>query len=151
VSIAPSNGRFHSTDDLGGDLGYGSRYPRKRWHSREPTPDTPAVGPPRQASSYSDTELRSFALAALNVERIKNLYLSKLEAATTPEQQQEVRKAAEQPSAAGRMDLGAHLREVRLPEGADPHRIRARMNDGVLEVSVPRPTCNHSRRVDIQP
>jgi hypothetical protein len=58
--------------------------------SREPASDTPAVGPPRQASSYSDTELRSFALAALNMERIRNFYLSKLEAATTPEQQQEV-------------------------------------------------------------
>jgi hypothetical protein len=58
------------------------------------TSDTPAVEPPRQASSYSDTELRSFALAALNVERIRNLYLPKLEAATTPEQQEEVRKAA---------------------------------------------------------
>jgi Domain of unknown function (DUF4168) len=54
----------------------------------------PAVEPPRQASSYSDKELRLFALAALNVERIRNLYLPKLEAAATPEQQQEVRKAA---------------------------------------------------------
>jgi hypothetical protein len=58
------------------------------------TSGTPAAEPPRQASSYSDTALRSFALAALNVERVRNLYLPKLEAAATPEQQQEVRKAA---------------------------------------------------------
>jgi HSP20 family protein len=45
---------------------------------------------------------------------------------------------------------GSFYRAVRLPEGADPDRIRARMNDGVLEVSVPR-TRNHSRRIDIQP
>lgn len=55
---------------------------------------SPAVEPPQQASSYSDTELKSFALAALNVQRIRNLYLPKLEAAKTPEQEQEVRKAA---------------------------------------------------------
>lgn len=46
---------------------------------------------------------------------------------------------------------GAFYRAVRLPEGADSDRIRARMNDGVLEVSVPRTPRNHSRRVDIQP
>jgi hypothetical protein len=56
-------------------------------------PGAPAVEP-QQASSYSDTELKSFALAALNVVRIRNLYLPKLEAAKTPEQEQEVRKAA---------------------------------------------------------
>ena len=55
---------------------------------------SPAVEPPQQTSSYSDTELKSFALAALNVQRIRNVYLPKLEAAQTPEQEQEVRKAA---------------------------------------------------------
>jgi len=57
-------------------------------------PGSPAVQPPQQASSYSDSELKSFALAALNVQRIRNLYLPKLDAAKTPEQEQEVRKAA---------------------------------------------------------
>ena len=57
-------------------------------------PGAPAVEPPQQTSSYSDNELKVFALAALNVVRIRNLYLPKLEAAKTPEQEQEVRKAA---------------------------------------------------------
>jgi hypothetical protein len=57
-------------------------------------PDAPALNPQQKASSYSDTELKSFALAALNVVRIRNLYLPKLESAKTPEQEQEVRKAA---------------------------------------------------------
>ena len=57
-------------------------------------PGSPAVEPPQQTSSYSDTELKSFALAALNVQRIRNVYLPKLEAAQTPEQEWEVREAA---------------------------------------------------------
>ena len=57
-------------------------------------PSSPAVQTPQQASSYSDTELKSFALAALSVQRIRNLYQPKLDAAKTPEQEQEVRKAA---------------------------------------------------------
>jgi hypothetical protein len=57
-------------------------------------PGAPAIERPQQASSYSDTELKSFALAALNVQRIRNLYLPKLEAAKTPEQEWEVREAA---------------------------------------------------------
>jgi Domain of unknown function (DUF4168) len=55
---------------------------------------SPAVEPPQQTSSYSDTELKVFALAALNVQRIRNVYLPKLEAAQTPEQEWEVREAA---------------------------------------------------------
>ena len=57
-------------------------------------PNAPGIEAPQRASSYSDTELKSFALAALSVQRIRNLYLPKLEAAKTPEQEQEVRKAA---------------------------------------------------------
>jgi hypothetical protein len=57
-------------------------------------PGSPAVEPPQQASSYSDTELKVFALAALNVQRIRNVYLPKLQAAQTPEQEWEVREAA---------------------------------------------------------
>jgi hypothetical protein len=56
--------------------------------------DTPAVERQPQASSYSDTQLKSFALAAINVVRIRDVYLPKLESAKTPEQQQEIRKAA---------------------------------------------------------
>jgi inosine-uridine nucleoside N-ribohydrolase len=58
------------------------------------SPDAPAIEPQQQASSHSDTELKSFALAAINVVRIRDLYLPKLESAETPEQEQEVRKAA---------------------------------------------------------
>lgn len=58
------------------------------------TPSPPTVGAPREASPYSDSELKSFALAALSVQRIRNQYLPKLEAAQTPEQEQAVRKAA---------------------------------------------------------
>ena len=57
-------------------------------------PGAPTIEPPKQASSYSDAELKSCALAARNVQRIKDVYLQKLEAAKTPEQEQEVRKAA---------------------------------------------------------
>src|SRR5262245_45796879 len=56
--------------------------------------DAPVTESPQQALSYSDAELKSFTLAALNVQRIKGLYQPKLEAAKTPEQEQEVRKAA---------------------------------------------------------
>ena len=56
--------------------------------------DAPAVERQTQASSYSDAQLKSFALAAINVVRIRNVYLPKLESAKTPEQQQEIRKAA---------------------------------------------------------
>ena len=52
-------------------------------------PDAPAIKSPQKALSYSDAELRSFTLAALNVQRIKDLYLPKLEAAKTPEQEHE--------------------------------------------------------------
>ena len=57
-------------------------------------PGSPAAEPPQQASSYSDSELKSFALAALSVQRIRDLYLPKLKAAKTPDQEQEVRAAA---------------------------------------------------------
>lgn len=46
------------------------------------------------ALSYSDDELRSFVVAALEVQRINNTYLPKLQAATTPEEQQQVREEA---------------------------------------------------------
>jgi hypothetical protein len=56
--------------------------------------DKPAVERQPQASSYSDAQLKSFALAAISVVRIRNVHLPKLESAKTAEQQQEIRKAA---------------------------------------------------------
>lgn len=53
---------------------------------------TPAV--PQTAPVYSDNELKTFALAALEVLRINDLYLPKLKMATTPEEQRQVEKTA---------------------------------------------------------
>jgi len=44
--------------------------------------------------SYSDDELRTFAVAVLEVQKINNLYLPRLEAASTTEEQQQVVEAA---------------------------------------------------------
>lgn len=46
------------------------------------------------APSYSDDELKSFAVAALEVQRINDAYLPKLKTASTPEEQQRVEKTA---------------------------------------------------------
>ena len=46
------------------------------------------------ASTYSDAELRSFAGAATQIKRINDTYLPKLQAAATPEKQQEVERTA---------------------------------------------------------
>ncbi len=46
------------------------------------------------ASSFSDDELKSFVVAALEVQRINSVYLPRLQAATTPEEQAQVREAA---------------------------------------------------------
>jgi hypothetical protein len=56
-------------------------------------PTAPVEAPP-PVSSYTDTELKSFALAALDVERISAAYRPKLEAAKTAVEEQEVRSAA---------------------------------------------------------
>ena len=62
------------------------------------TPSAPQTAPqpaPQAApSSYSDAELKTFAVAALEVLRINDLYLPKLKMATTPEEQQQVEKTA---------------------------------------------------------
>lgn len=55
------------------------------------TGQPPAAQP---ALSYSDDELKSFVVAALEVQRINSVYLPKLQAAATPEEQQQVRAAA---------------------------------------------------------
>jgi hypothetical protein len=46
------------------------------------------------ARSYSDDELKSFAVAALQVQRINDSYLPKLKTASTPEEQKQVEKVA---------------------------------------------------------
>jgi hypothetical protein len=48
------------------------------------------------ASSYSDAELKSFAVAVVEVQRINDTYVQKLESAASPEEQQQLRKAASQ-------------------------------------------------------
>ena len=48
----------------------------------------------QSVSSYSDTELKSFAIAVLEVQRINNTYLPKLEAAATREEQEQVLQTA---------------------------------------------------------
>jgi GTP1/Obg family GTP-binding protein len=48
----------------------------------------------RSAPSYSDAELKSFAVAALEVQRINDAYLPKLKTASTPEEQKQVEKVA---------------------------------------------------------
>jgi hypothetical protein len=65
-------------------------------------PVTAAQGPDRQpapeaqqpAPSYSDAELKSFAVAVVQVQRINDAYLPKLKTASTPEEQQQVEKTA---------------------------------------------------------
>ena len=63
------------------------------------TPGTPQPTPQLQqpaqpAPNFSDEELKTFAVAALEVLRINDLYLPKLKRATTPEEQQQVEKTA---------------------------------------------------------
>lgn len=45
-------------------------------------------------ASFSDADLKSFVIAALEVERISDTYLPKLKAAKTAEEQQQVENAA---------------------------------------------------------
>ncbi|HET7595353.1 MAG TPA: DUF4168 domain-containing protein [Burkholderiales bacterium] len=59
-------------------------------------PATPRPAPQVQqpAPNYSEDELKTFAVAALEVLRINDLYLPKLKMAATPEEQQQVEKTA---------------------------------------------------------
>jgi hypothetical protein len=59
-------------------------------------PGTPRPAPQAQqpAPNYSEDELKTFAVAALEVLRINDLYLPKLKMAATPEEQQQVEKTA---------------------------------------------------------
>ena len=55
---------------------------------------TTAPAAPQAAPAYSDAELKTFAVAALEVLRINDVYLPKLKTAATPEEQQRVEKTA---------------------------------------------------------
>jgi hypothetical protein len=48
----------------------------------------------QSAPGYSDAELKSFAVAVLQVQRINDAYLPRLQSAKTPEEQQQVKEAA---------------------------------------------------------
>lgn len=48
----------------------------------------------RPASSYNDAELKSVAFAVVEVQRINDVYVPRLDAATSTEEQQQVRQAA---------------------------------------------------------
>jgi len=62
------------------------------WAPTAAAQTAPAV--PQSAPAYSDAELKTFAVAALEVLRINDLYLPKLKTASTPEEQQQVEKTA---------------------------------------------------------
>ena len=53
-----------------------------------------APGAQQPAPAYSDAELKTFAVAALEVLRINDVYLPKLKLASTPEEQQLVERSA---------------------------------------------------------
>ncbi|MGQ0522456.1 MAG: DUF4168 domain-containing protein [Betaproteobacteria bacterium] len=55
---------------------------------------TPAPSIQQPAPAYSEDELKTFAVAALEVLRINDAYLPKLKMAATPEQQQQVERTA---------------------------------------------------------
>lgn len=54
----------------------------------------PAPSIQQPAPAYSEDELKTFAVAALEVLRINDVYLPKLKMATTPEEQQRVERTA---------------------------------------------------------
>ena len=56
---------------------------------RQPAPEAQQPAP-----SYSDAELKSFAVAVVQVQRINDAYLPKLKTANSPEEQQQVKKTA---------------------------------------------------------
>lgn len=63
------------------------------WAYPVPAQDA-APGVPQATRSYSDAELKSFAVAALEVQRINDVYLPKLKSAASPEEQKQVEKTA---------------------------------------------------------
>jgi hypothetical protein len=50
----------------------------------------------QSAPAYSDSELKSFAVAVLEVQRINDDYTLKLQSAKSPDEQQQLRKTASQ-------------------------------------------------------
>lgn len=59
-----------------------------------PSVPQPAPGIQQPAPAYSDAELKTFAVAALEVLRINDAYLPKLKMAATPQEQQDVERTA---------------------------------------------------------
>jgi hypothetical protein len=57
-------------------------------------PEQPAPEAEQPAPSYSDAELKSFAVAVVQVQRINDAYLPKLKTASSPEEQRQVEKTA---------------------------------------------------------
>ena len=64
--------------------------------AQTPAPDVQQRAPNVQqpTPAYSDTELKTFAVAALEVLRINDVYLPKLKMAASPQEQQEVERTA---------------------------------------------------------
>jgi hypothetical protein len=64
--------------------------------AQTPAPNAPQPAPRVQqpAPAYSDAELKTFAVAALEVLRINDVYLPKLKMAATPQEQQDVERTA---------------------------------------------------------
>jgi hypothetical protein len=66
--------------------------------AQTPAPDVqqraPVPNVQQPAPAYSDAELKTFAVAALEVLRINDVYLPKLKMAASPQEQQEVERTA---------------------------------------------------------
>lgn len=58
--------------------------------------EAPTEPTEQSAPSYSDAELKSFAVAAIEVKRIHDAYAPKFESATSPAEQQQVQQTASQ-------------------------------------------------------
>jgi hypothetical protein len=89
--------RWSFLTTIGAALGllWASVAPAQVQAPKQQAPQPQLQAPQQQPkSSFSDADLKSFALAALDVQRIREAYLPKLEAAKTPNEQQEVRIAA---------------------------------------------------------
>lgn len=64
--------------------------------TQQPGTATQQPGAAQTAPAYSDSELKSFAVAVLEVQRINDAYVQRLSTAATPEEQQQLRRSASQ-------------------------------------------------------
>jgi len=73
-----------------------AQFPSSRAQQTEPSAEL--SGDPSSASepaqSYSDSELKSFAGAVVEVHRINDAYIPRLQAASTPDEEQQIEAAA---------------------------------------------------------